>query len=260
MRLIILAAGRGSRLSPLTDYTPKCLIEIGGRSILDWQLECAKLAGITDVVVVGGYMAEKLENHRYNLTINSDFQSTNMVATLFCAENLFGDEFVMSYADIIYKPDILSALLTHRSPVGVVVDRNWRSYWEARFQDPIDDAESLRIDPYGLLTSIGQQETEIDRIEAQYIGLVAFRDQGVEALKESYAFARDQDSRGESPFHGVRPLAGLYMTDLLQGMIDLGHPLSAVPIEGGWIEIDSIQDLRVAEQLIGEDPMQPLRR
>ena len=88
---------------------------------------------------------------------------------------------------------------------------------------------------------------------------MAFRGQGVDALKESYAFAGDQEARGESPSHGVRPLAGLYMTDLLQGMIDLGHPLAAVPIDGGWVEVDSIRDLRVAEQLVAEGRLNPER-
>ena len=119
-------------------------------------------------------------------------------------------------------------------------------------------AESLRIGADGLLRSIGQQERDIDRIEAQYIGLVAFRGQGVDALRESYALAGDQDARGESPFQGVRPLAGLYMTDLLQGMIDLGHPLATVSINGGWVEIDSIRDLQIAELLIAEGRLDPV--
>ncbi len=258
MRLIILAAGRGTRLSPLTDTRPKCLAELGGRTLLDWQLEAAAMAGVNDVVVVGGYMAERLENDRYTLTLNPEFESTNMVSTLFCAEPSFGDEFVMSYGDIVYGPDVLRALLADQSPVGVVVDRNWRSYWETRFEDPIEDAESLRVGADGLLRSIGQQERDIDRIEAQYIGLVAFRGRGVDALKESYALAGDQDARGESPFQGVRPLAGLYMTDLLQGMIDLGHPLATVSINGGWVEIDSIRDLQIAELLIAEGRLDPV--
>jgi len=250
--MIILAAGQGKRLRPLTDTRPKCLVELGGRSLLDRQIEAAHAAGVDEVIVVGGYLAEQLPRPNLRLVLNPDYETTNMVATLFCAESLFGNGFIMSYGDIAYGPALLRTLLADPSPVGVVVDRDWRDYWEMRFDDPLSDAESLRIDDSGQIQSIGQPVSDFDSVEAQYTGLVAFRDSGVSALRQTYAKAQSDDDAGRFPFNGRRPLAMLHMTDLLQIMIDLGHAVCAVPIRRGWVEIDSLSDLKLARRLVAE--------
>jgi choline kinase len=244
--MIVLAAGKGTRLRPLADTRPKCLVELNGRPLLDWQVDAAHAAGITDVTVVGGYLWQQLEDHGADVAVNPNYDTTNMVFTLFCAEDCFGEGFVMSYGDIVYSQDVLRTLLLDTSPVGVIVDLDWRGYWEQRFEDPLSDAESLRIGANGRIMSIGQREADIDLIDAQYIGLVAFRGEGVEALRQTYQAAR----AGEwALVDGGRPVLQMFMTDLLQAMIDLGHPVNAVPINGGWVEVDSLDDLALAEEL-----------
>lgn len=248
--MIILAAGEGARLRPLTSDRPKCLIELGGETILDRTLRVARQCGIDQVVAVAGHRADRLADHDVEVVVNHDYATTNMALSLYCAEAYFGDGFILSYGDIAYSERVLRALLEDDAPVSVSVDRDWRSYWELRFDDPLADAESLRIRPNGDIDSIGQRETDIDRIEAQYMGLVAFRGSGVSALRDAYVVAREADRNGLAPFQGPRSLERLFMTDLLQGMIDLGQPLHAVPIRGGWVEIDSLRDLDVAEELV----------
>ena len=66
----------------------------------------------------------------------------------------------------------------------------------------------------------------------------------------AYEIAKEAESCGQAPFKSQRLLSGLFMTDLLQGMIDLGSLLRAVPVSGGWVEIDSISDLDLAERLV----------
>lgn len=250
MRMIILAAGQGTRLRPLTDDRPKCMVELAGRPLLDWAMATARAAGIDDIVVIGGYRVDRLTDCGARVIANSDFATTNMVRTLFCAETLFGDGFVMSYGDIVYSPDILRRLLDAPAPIAVAVDRDWRRYWERRFDDPLADAETLRVDRGGHIADIGQKATDIEAIEAQYIGLVAFRGGGVEALTAAYRDAQDEERAGRKPFGGLRTLDGMYMTDLLQGLIRRGEQLTAVDIHGGWVEIDSRRDLDLAEELV----------
>jgi choline kinase len=250
MRMIILAAGQGTRLAPLTVNRPKCLVELQGRPLLDWTLAAARTAGIHDVVVIGGHCIDRLRGYDVTLVENPEYATTNMVRTLFRAAELFGDGFVMSYGDIAYAPGVLDALLRSPDDTCVAVDRDWRGYWERRFDDPLSDAESLRIADGKRLVSIGQRPASLDEIEAQYIGLAAFRGEGVEALREAYRQAATDDAAGRPPFGGLRSLDRLYMTDLLQGMIDMGFPVAAVPIRGGWVEIDSRRDLDLAEELV----------
>ena len=82
---------------------------------------------------------------------------------------------------------------------------------------------------------------------AQYIGLVAFRRAGAASLAGAYDAAEAAERAGQMPFGGTRSLDRLYMTDLLQGLIAGGQPLQSVPIDRGWVEIDSPRDLAVAE-------------
>jgi len=250
MRVIIVAAGQGTRLRPLTDDRPKCMVEVGGRTLLDWQIDAICAAGLRPPVVVGGHRADQLPSDRVRVLMNPDHATTNMVHTLFCAEEEFGEGFVLAYGDIAYAPAVLRQLVSDPAPVGVVVDREWRRYWERRFDDPLGDAESLRVGAGGLVDSIGQREANIERIEAQYIGLVAFKGEGVVALRRGFAQAADDERAGRTPFNCGRSLAKMYMTDLLQGLVSLGVPVTAVPIHGGWIEVDSHRDLAIASELI----------
>ncbi|NNL95809.1 MAG: NTP transferase domain-containing protein, partial [Xanthomonadales bacterium] len=101
MKLLILAAGMGTRLKPLTDDKPKVLTELNGKTLLQRQLDTAHEAGVHDVVLIGGYLADQLRGFGAELVINEDYATTNMVQSLFCARSHFGNDFIMSYGDIV---------------------------------------------------------------------------------------------------------------------------------------------------------------
>lgn len=265
MKLIVMAAGCGRRMGDVLAGRPKCLLDVDGRTLLDWQLRAwgASHGGggdqtshdaraLDDVVIVTGFGAAHLEPMRQrgaSLVHNADFADTNMVHSLFLARAHFGEGFVMSYGDIAYRAGVMSRLLASDAPVSVVVDRGWRSYWARRFDDVLSDAESLTTDSRGRITSIGQRAADEGDIEAQYIGLVAFRGEGVAALEKAHALATKGGPRAERVFprFAERPAKRMFMTDLLQGLINLGAEVAAVPIDGGWVEIDSPRDMEVAQ-------------
>ena len=248
MRMIILAAGQGTRLRPLTDTQPKCLVPVHGRPLLDWQIASARQAGIDDIVVVRGYLKDAINRPDITVVDNPRYDSTNMVSTLWCATSFFDEEFIVSYGDIIYEPRIIEALLADPSPIGVVVDTGWRAYWERRFDSVLEDAETLVLSPDGCIMDIGKKPASVEQIHAQYIGLTAYRKNGVDALRDAYDSARAHEAAGQHAFSGNRPLSQLYMTDLIQGIIDSGFPVRHVPVHRGWLEIDSPTDLEIAEQ------------
>jgi MurNAc alpha-1-phosphate uridylyltransferase len=66
MRAMILAAGRGERLRPLTDHTPKPLIEVGGRPLIEWHLQALVAAGVVDIVINLGWLGERIRDHLGN--------------------------------------------------------------------------------------------------------------------------------------------------------------------------------------------------
>ena len=248
--MIILAAGQGTRLRPLTDNTPKCLVKVKEKAILDWQLQVARQVGITDIVVIRGYKKEAIDRTGVIYLDNPLYDKTNMVETLMCAKSLFSDEFIVSYGDIIYEKAVLESLISAKRSINIVVDMAWQAYWESRFDNVLDDAETLQFDAAGRITSIGQKSKKISEINAQYIGLMSFKGQGVDAWKSIYKHAKQEASLGRNPLRGQRHFNMLYMTDMLQGIIDSGFPIHPVPIQRGWVEIDSLKDLEIANQLI----------
>ena len=129
VKMIILAAGKGTRLRPLTDDIPKCLVKVKGKSLIDWQIEVAKRVGIDDIIVIRGYEKEKLEylkEKNIKLIDNLDYDTTNMVETLFKAREYFDKDIIISYGDIIYEEKVLKKLLESRYSISVVVDHGWK--------------------------------------------------------------------------------------------------------------------------------------
>jgi choline kinase len=173
-----------------------------------------------------------------------------MVETLWCAEPVFGDAFIVAYGDILYEPSILKELLASPHAVSVVVDKDWRGYWQKRCENILDDAETLETDGAGRITSIGQKPDCPDQIQGQYIGLTMFKEEGVDILRSVYEDARRDGERGVNPLRGQRPHRMLYLTDILQGIIDWGFAVHEVPISRKWLEIDTLKDLKLAERAV----------
>jgi choline kinase len=243
MRAIILAAGRGSRLHPYTADCPKCLTELGGETLIDRQLKVLRTCGVKDITIVTGYRAEMLNLPGTTQVINDAWATTNMVESLFVAEDLFDDDLIVSYSDIVYEHRVLNQLLNSTAETSVIVDKGWRSYWEFRFDDPLSDAESLRMNEHGEITDIGSKVTSIDEIEAQYIGLMRFNANGIRAMKSARCSMQENDR----PWKYSRPVEKAYMTDLLMEMVLTGSKLNAVPVQNGWLEIDTISDFETAD-------------
>lgn len=248
MKAVILAAGRGSRLQPYTETCPKPLTELGGVSLLDRQIATLRGVGIGDIVIATGYRHDMLDRPGIQRIHNPRWADTNMVESLFCAEAEFGDDLIVSYGDIVYEPRLLRALLECASHISVVVDQRWRALWEMRFDDPTDDAESLRMDGDGRITNIGNPVTDLDDVEAQYVGLLRFRGTGVAALRA----ARTSMAANRRPWQEKRSVANAYMTDLLMEMILTGTDVYAVPVDGGWLEFDTVKDYQRYTTMIAD--------
>ncbi len=239
MEMIILAAGLGTRLSPITDDRPKCLAPLHGRPLLEWQIAAARACGLDDIVVVGGYMQDKLRPYDVRIASNPRYRETNMVYTLDCGLKDIEQEIVVAYGDIVYEPRVLLTLLQSKASIAVAVDSGWRGYWEARMTDPLSDAESLKLARDGRIVSIGQKPEKIEDIEAQYIGLMKFTPKGVANVTEAIRAIRHADRyRFET----------MYMTDLLQHMIDAGTVVRPAVSARGWFEIDTVDDLKLAQE------------
>jgi L-glutamine-phosphate cytidylyltransferase len=246
--LIILAAGRGTRLGSAGHGRPKGGVHLHGDALLAWQVRAAKAAGIRRIIVVRGYRADALPDCGADVEWmdNPFFDRTNMVASLWLTRDAWQDAIVVAYADIVYEPRVLEALLVGAGDARVVIDTMWRSYWEERFSDPLTDAETLRLSPASRILEIGKRPDSVDDVMGQYIGMTFFTGAGLRALSSTLDAAARAHMHARPGLHPQRAFPDLYMTDVLQAMIDQGHALQGIPVEGGWLEIDTPGDLALA--------------
>jgi choline kinase len=239
-KVIILAAGMGTRLSPFTDNRPKCLVEICGKTLLDHQLKVLNAVLNAEIVVVGGYKYEMLQDPRYVLRVNPIYASTNMVETLFSAQADWGEKnTIISYGDIIYEKNILNLLVEEKTDISIAVDMRWKDYWRDRTDNILGDVETLKFGKHNEIVEIGGKPSSLDVIEGQYIGLIKLSPRGAEILKTVY-----ENCVVKNSMNG-RAVKNAYMTDLLQETINQGYIIKGVNFRDDWVEIDSSSDLHL---------------
>ena len=123
---VLLAAGRGSRLGALTEETPKCLLQVAGRSLLDHQLEALNAAGVTEVTVVAGFQAARVESHvagHCRVIRNDLWATTNSVASLhLAAPYIRGHAFLFQNADVLYPPDLVARFVESSRDNACLID------------------------------------------------------------------------------------------------------------------------------------------
>jgi choline kinase len=178
VKTLILSAGQGKRLSPLTDDRPKCLVELAGRTVLEWQLRHLHQAGVTEVVVVTGFRADLVEAEvarlRYDgmsvRTLYNPFYSvTDNLATCWLArEEMRGGPFMILNGDTLFEPAIAERLISAPAgPITVTVDRK---------DDGVYDSDDMKVLTEGdALRAIGKTITEYD---AESIGFLRFNEEG----------------------------------------------------------------------------------
>ncbi|MCL6557026.1 MAG: phosphocholine cytidylyltransferase family protein [Burkholderiales bacterium] len=242
MRAIILAAGRGRRMKHLTDERPKCLVELRGKALLDWQLEALHEAGISEIAIVTGYKREMLAGRGLVEFHNPRWAETNMVSSLACAQDwLQAEPCIVSYSDIFYSPTAVRLLMACPAQLAVTYDPNWHALWTKRFGDPLADAESFRLTPEQTLAEIGTRPKSADEVQGQYMGLLRFTPEG---------WAEVCRIRASLP---PAECNKIHMTGMLQRIIEGGRlPIIAVPYRGKWGEVDREEDLLLFSQELGE--------
>ncbi|TGD72527.1 phosphocholine cytidylyltransferase family protein [Mangrovimicrobium sediminis] len=233
MKAIILAAGRGSRMRDLTDERPKCLLEVRGRALLDWQLNALWEAGIDEIGIVTGYRRELLAGRGLTEFHNARWAQTNMVSSLECARDwLESGPCIVSYADIFFDASAPRALLASEADIAITYDRHWLQQWAQRFEDPLADAETFRLKPDGSLAEIGNTPRSVDEVQGQYMGLLRFTPAGWAEVQRIRA-ALPQVERD-----------AMHMTGTLQRVLEAGRvPVGVVEYSGEWGEVDSPEDL-----------------
>jgi choline kinase len=233
MQAIVLSAGQGRRLLPLTDSDPKCLLEVdGSRNVLELQLRALGRCGIRKVTVVLGFGAERVERFlagtripglRVETLFNPFFASSDNLATCWLARTAMTGDFVLLNGDTLFEDAVLQRLLDGApSPITVTIDH------KDRYDD---DDMKVSVDASGRLLAIGKKLPAAS-VQGESIGMLCFRGNGVKSF-------RDELERAIRQSEGLRAWY-LSVVNEMAGRV----PIATVSIDGlWWREIDSRSDL-----------------
>ena len=255
-KAIIVAAGRGRRLGLETDEIPKCMVQVAGRPILHWQLRALAAAGIDDVVIVRGYLGDRIAapGHSVRFIENPEWPRNNIYASLLYAAAEMSGGFFFSYSDIVFAPAVARALVDSAAAGGadgsLIVDRRWEDAYVGRSEHPLPEAELARVDQTSAgpaVGRVGKQAVPREQAAGEFIGLAHFSAEGATALCTVWEQALAAGGL-DAPFGRAAALRNAYLTDGLNAMAEAGRRLVPVFIDGTWREIDTRQDLASAER------------
>jgi choline kinase len=267
VKAIIVAAGRGRRLGPETAEIPKCMVAIAGRPILHRQLTALAAAGADDVVIVRGYLGDRIQPRSTSafastsasapvpvpvrFVENPEWEQNNILTSLLYAEHEMAGGFLFSYSDIVFATEHAQRVAASTADVALVVDRRWQDAYAGRVQHPVSEAELVAVEetPDGpRVRRVGKRVVPAERAAGEFIGLAKLSAAGAAALAGVWARAR---ARGmDQPFGQAATLRQAYLSDAFNQMADDGVALVPIFIDGRWREIDTEEDLGRAHALV----------
>jgi choline kinase len=233
-KAVILSAGKGSRLLPLTADRPKCLIDLSGKTLLDWQLDVLQAAGIRDIVVVTGFREHLVEETAARRTgvrtlFNPFYHVADNLGSVWMARGEFDRDLLLLNGDTLVSDALLARVLAAEpGPIAVTVDE--KDDYDA------DDMKVLREGDR--LLRIGKA-LEAGQYNAESIGLLAFRGEGPRLFVE-------QVERMMRSAEGTRR----WYLRAIDALAQAGAEIRTVSIRGeAWQEVDFPEDVEKAEAL-----------
>lgn len=231
MKAIILAAGKGTRLYPLTLEKPKCLLEVGGKSVIDRQIAAIHEMGIEDVVVVVGYKKEIIIREvgtkvRYREYLN--FKETNNLHTLWSIRDELKSEFICFFADLIFDTDVIRKAMESMDDICMVC--NTQKVLEGTMRIELTDKK---------ITGVGGHISASEG-SGNFLGIAKFSEQGANILLNQMG---KMVSSHKNDYYTIA------IDTLAKKGIDIGY---VTVHDSVWIEIDTKEDLAKACKLIAD--------
>jgi choline kinase len=235
MKAVILAAGIASRLRPLTNNTPKCLLNVGEKNILELTIENLLSYNFCEIVIVTGYLEDQIRDFirkrfpdlHVKYINNSFYASTNNIYSLWLAKDaVLGDDMLMMDSDIVFEKKIISEL----------IDSGFENCLALKRHEIADEEIKVKIDANGRVMKIGK---EVNPAEAagESIGIEVFGKETVsvlfQILDRKIIIEKNVNQFYETAF---------------EELVNTGHDLNIIDCsEYFCMEIDTESDLKNAE-------------
>ena len=236
---IILSAGQGKRLLPLTEARPKCMLSVADKTILERQAETLLAAQIDKLFIITGFNSDLVEEHikdrfgpdldRIYIVFNPFYSVSDNLASCWMARHAMDEDFILLNGDTLFEPALLDAVLrSPEAPVTLTID----------YKDSYDN-DDMRVELHDSMVKSVSKTLPDERTDAESIGLLYFRGKGP-------ALFRDHLDRRMKQGNGLRRWF-LSEVDALarQSMV------RACSINGHrWCEVDFKKDLENAESVV----------
>ena len=250
MNAIILAAGMSSRLRPVTNDKPKCMLKLFNETLLERQIKIFRNYNINDITIVTGYRSEVIDVSNVNYVKNENYETTNINESLFCALEPSNSPVLVTYSDIVFEPKIVQQMLEITNDIRLAVRINWKECYQNRTMHPLSEAENVLIENGRILETRKNISKALENQQiGEFLGIMMLSSEQIKILLERYS---DLKKNHTGTFHSSSSLHMAYLTDMLQEMIDFGVRINPVFAEGRWFEIDTLEDIKNAEKSINE--------
>ena len=243
-KALIIAAGLGSRLKKHTANNPKCMLDFGGKTLLQRQISSYKENGIDDISIVRGYKKNKINYKGVKYFDNDDYKENNVLNSIFYGEEAINGNIIISYSDILFEPFVVKRAMESDHDISVIVDVEWRDYYVGRKDHPLSEAENVIFNSNNEVIKIGKIASDKEEVHGEFIGMIKLNHRGCEILKQN--FHRVKKLYWNKPFQRAKIFQKAYLTDFVQELVDIGIKVHCVIIESGWKEIDTVEDYKKA--------------
>ena len=243
-KTLIVAAGLGSRLKDHTENTPKCMLDFGGKTLLQRQLFSYKKNGVDDISLIRGYKKNRINYKGIRYFDNDDYKDNNILNSIFYGEEAINGNIIISYSDILFEPFVVKRAMESDHDISVIVDVDWRDYYIGRKDHPLSEAENVVFNSNNEVVKIGKIASEKEEVHGEFIGMIKLNHRGCEILKQN--FHRVKKLYWNKPFQRAKIFQKAYLTDMIQELVDIGIKVHCVIIERGWKEIDTVEDYKKA--------------
>jgi len=241
IKAIILSAGQGRRLLPLTESMPKCLLPVSDKPVLAWQIDALLAVGINDITIITGFqvtLIEALLQHRYanhpkiKILFNPFYEVADNLASCWIARAEMDGDFLLLNGDTMIEPALLGKVL-NSEPAPITLS--------------VDDKDTYDADDMKVQLDTARWVKQVSKIvpphqvNAESIGLIYFREQGAHMFRNAVEEALRHPAELKSWY--------LSIIDRLAKQ----HLVNSCSIKGSrWCEIDFIEDLARAGIIFSE--------
>lgn len=233
---VILAAGVGSRLRPMTNTLPKCMVRTANKPILQYQIDAYRLAGVKDLVIVVGYEGQAVKNYckhikdiKITVIENEDYENSNNMFSFYLARNAIGHRpYILNNGDVAIDPSIINIMLHSDAPSAVAVDTS-------QF---MDESMKVVINNSGFICDISKKITSAQSCGCSIDFYKFSLDDGQKFINKVVSIIENE--RNVKDWTEVALQRAFQSQELLFSIVDVAGL--------DWVEIDNYDDLAISDR------------